>query len=49
MSLLTPTSTSWTSLAPTLGAEVDLVMVEAVKNRYIAADIERTKQVIYAA
>jgi len=23
--------------------------VEAVKNRYIAADIERTKQVIYAA
>ena len=32
-----------------LGAEVDLVMVEAVKNRYIAADIERTKQVLYAA
>ena len=32
-----------------LGVEVDLVMVEAVKNRYIAADIARTKQVLYAA
>ena len=32
-----------------LGAEVDLVMVDAVKNRYIAADIERTKQALYAA
>jgi predicted nucleotidyltransferase len=32
-----------------LGTEVDLVMVDAVKNRYIAADIERTKQVVYAA
>ncbi len=32
-----------------LGIEVDLVMVDAVKNRYIAADIERTKQVLYAA
>ena len=32
-----------------LGAEVDLVMVDAVKNRYIAADIERTKQAFYAA
>jgi len=32
-----------------LGTEVDLVMVDAVKNRYIAADIERTKQVLYAA
>ena len=32
-----------------LGVEVDLVMAEAVKNRYIAADIERTKQVLYAA
>ena len=31
-----------------LGAEVDLVMVDAVKNRYIAADIERTKQAVYA-
>jgi len=27
-----------------LGTKVDLVMVDAVKNRYIAADIERTKQ-----
>ena len=32
-----------------LGMEVDLVMVDAVKNRYIAADIERTKQALYAA
>lgn len=32
-----------------LGVEVDLVMSDAVKNRYIAADIERTKQVLYAA
>ena len=32
-----------------LGTEVDLVMVGAVKNRYIAADIERTKQALYAA
>jgi hypothetical protein len=28
---------------------VDLVMVGAVKNRFIAADIERTKQMLYAA
>jgi predicted nucleotidyltransferase len=32
-----------------LGTDVDLVMAGAVKNRYIAADIERTKQVLYAA
>jgi predicted nucleotidyltransferase len=32
-----------------LGREVDLVMVDAVKNRYIAANIERTKQTLYAA
>lgn len=32
-----------------LGGEVDLVMSDAVKNRYIAAEIERTKQVLYAA
>jgi len=32
-----------------LGMEVDLVMVGAVKNRYIAADIERTKKLLYAA
>ena len=32
-----------------LGTEVDLVMVDAIKNRYIAADIERTKQALYAA
>jgi predicted nucleotidyltransferase len=32
-----------------LGVDVDLVMVGAVKNRYIAADIDRTKQVLYAA
>ena len=32
-----------------IGGEVDLVMADAVKNRYIAADIERTKQALYAA
>lgn len=32
-----------------LGAPVDLVMADAVKNRYIAEDIDRTKQVLYAA
>ena len=32
-----------------LEGQVDLVMVDAVKNRFIVADIERTKQVLYAA
>lgn len=32
-----------------LGTDVDLVMSDALKNRYIAADVERTKQVLYAA
>ena len=32
-----------------LGTEVDLVMVGAVKNRYIARDIDLTKQMLYAA
>lgn len=32
-----------------LGADVDLVMVGAVKNRYLARDIEQTKQELYAA
>ncbi len=32
-----------------LSMKVDLVMAGAVKNRYIARDIERTKQVIYVA
>ena len=32
-----------------LGTDVDLVMVGAVKNRYIASDIEQTKQELYAA
>lgn len=32
-----------------LGTDIDLVMVDAVKNRYIRQDIERTKQVLYAA
>lgn len=32
-----------------LGDEVDLVMVGAVKNPYIAADIDSTKQLLYAA
>lgn len=32
-----------------LGTEVDLVMVGAVKNPYIARDIQATKQVLFAA
>jgi hypothetical protein len=32
-----------------LGVKVDLVMAGAVRNRYIAADIERTKRILYAA
>jgi len=32
-----------------LGTEVDLVMVDALKNRYIAAAVDRTRQAIYAA
>jgi len=32
-----------------LGVDVDLVVAGAVKNRFIAAEIEGTKQVYYAA
>ena len=32
-----------------LGGPVDLVMVGAIKNPYILADIERSKQLLYAA
>ena len=32
-----------------LGVDVDLVMTGAVKNPYIARDIERTRQRLYAA
>jgi len=32
-----------------MGLEIDLVMVGAVKNPYIARDIERTRQMLYAA
>ena len=32
-----------------LDTEVDLVMAGAVKNRFISRDIERTKQMLYAA
>jgi len=32
-----------------LGVEVDLVMTGAVKNRFIAREIERTRQLVYAA
>ena len=32
-----------------LNLKIDLVMVGAVKNPYIAREIDRTKQVIYAA
>ncbi len=32
-----------------LGSRIDLVMAGAVKNPYIAGDIERTKRMLYAA
>jgi predicted nucleotidyltransferase len=32
-----------------LGTKVDLVMSDAIKNRYVVAEVERTKQVLYAA
>jgi hypothetical protein len=32
-----------------LGTRVDLVMTGAVRNRFIAREIERTKQTLYAA
>jgi len=32
-----------------LGPRVDLVMSDAIKNRYIRAEIESTKQALYAA
>ena len=37
------------ALQQLLGVEIDLVMIGAVKNRYIARDIERTRQLLYAA
>jgi len=37
------------SLRELLGPKIDLVMADAVKNRYIAREIERTKQLFYAA
>jgi uncharacterized protein len=36
-------------LRTVLGLKIDLVMVGAVKNPYIARDIERTRQMLYAA
>jgi uncharacterized protein len=36
-------------LRAVLGVEVDLVMADAVKNRFIAAEIARTKKRLYAA
>lgn len=32
-----------------LGTKVDLIMTDAIKNRYVVAEVERTKQVLYAA
>ena len=36
-------------LRDVLDGPVDLVMVGAIKNRYILADIEQSKQLLYAA
>jgi predicted nucleotidyltransferase len=38
-----------TELRALLEGDVDLVMVGAVKNQYLARTIERTKQPLYAA
>ena len=32
-----------------LGSKIDLVMVGAIKNPYITSDIDRTRQMLYAA
>ncbi len=32
-----------------LGTDVDLIMAGAIKNRYVARDIEATRQVLFAA
>ena len=45
----TPTSACSYALRELLGGEVDLVMSDAVTNPYIAREIERTKQLLYAA
>ena len=37
------------ALRELIGGEVDLVMADAVTNPYIAREIERTKQLLYAA
>jgi predicted nucleotidyltransferase len=37
------------ALRSVIGTDIDLVMADALKNRYIAADIERSKQALYAA
>ena len=37
------------ALADLLGRPVDLVMAGAVRNRYISADIEATRELVYAA
>ena len=37
------------ALRDLFGRDIDLVMVDAVRNPYIAADIEKTKQLLYAA
>jgi len=37
------------ALRELLGGDIDLIMADAVTNRYIAREIERTKQLLYAA
>jgi len=36
-------------LRSVLGPNIDLVTADALKNRYIAANVQRTKQALYAA
>ena len=37
------------ALRALLGQEIDLVMTGAIRNKYISQEIERTKQLVYAA
>ena len=36
-------------LASLLGREIDLVMVTAIRNRYFKAEVEATRELVYAA
>jgi predicted nucleotidyltransferase len=39
----------WEGLQEVFGREVDLVVDDAIRNRYFRAEVDRTKQPLYAA